>query len=75
MDPFHVIRLIGDVMNRYRRRVRQALCGHHGWKGNLLDNPRQTLYTGANLLIDKQTSHLRALFADGHPRRGRSDMR
>ena len=75
MDPFHVIRLIGDVMNRYRRRVRQALCGHHGWQGNLLDNPRQTLYTGANLLIDKQTSHLRALFADGHPRRGRSDMR
>ncbi len=30
MDPFHVVRLAGDALDRCRRRVQQQLHGHHG---------------------------------------------
>jgi transposase len=64
MDPFHVTRLAGEALDECRRRVQQAICGHRGMKGDPLYAARRTLHTGADLLTDKQTDRLRALFAD-----------
>jgi transposase len=67
MDPFHVVRLAGDALDRCRRRVQQDLHGHRGRKGDPLYAARRTLHTGADLLTDKQTQRLEALFAlDAH---------
>ncbi len=63
MDPFHVVRLAGDALDRCRRRVQQTIHGHRGMKGDPLYSARRTLHTGAELLTEKQTSRLRALFA------------
>jgi transposase len=62
-DPFHVVRLAGDALDRYRRRVQQAIHEHRGHKGDPLYSARRTLHTGAGLLTDKQIHRLRALFA------------
>ncbi|WP_330445799.1 ISL3 family transposase [Kocuria rhizophila] len=64
MDPFHVVRLAGDALDRCRRRVQQAIHGHRGRKGDPLFAARRTLHTGADLLTDKQTQRLTALFGD-----------
>ncbi|HEY0951341.1 ISL3 family transposase [Nocardioides sp.] len=67
MDPFHVIRLAGDALDKCRRRVQQTIHGHRGMKGDPLYSTRRTLHTGADLLTDKQANRLRALFAvDAH---------
>jgi transposase len=63
MDPFHVVRLGGDALDRCRRRVQQALHGHRGRTGDPLYSVRRTLHTGADLLTDKQRDRLAALFA------------
>ena len=63
MDPFHVVRLAGDALDRCRRRVQQAIHGHRGMKGDPLYTARRTLHTGAELLTDKQATRLKALFA------------
>ena len=64
MDPFHVVRLAGDALDRCRRRVQQAIHGHRGMNNDPLYSARRTLHTGADLLTDKQTDRLAALFAD-----------
>ena len=64
MDPFHVVRLAGDALDRCRRRVQQGLHGHRGRKDDPLYRARRTLHTGADLLTDKQTDRLTALFGD-----------
>lgn len=64
MDPFHVVRLAGDALDRCRRRVQQATRGHRGMTGDPLYSARRTLHTGAGLLTDKQADRLVALFAD-----------
>jgi transposase len=64
MDPFHVVHLAGDALDRCRRRVQQNTCGHRGMKGDPLYSARRTLHTGAGLLTDKQTARLVDLFAD-----------
>lgn len=68
MDPFHVVRLAGDALDRCRRRVQLAIHGHRGFKDDPLYKSRRTLHTGADLLTDKQCDRLRALFAaeEGH---------
>ena len=67
MDPFHVVRLAGEALDRCRRRVQQSIHGHRGFKGDPLFSTRRTLHTGAGLLTDKQTARLAALFAaDDH---------
>jgi transposase len=67
MDPFHVVGLGGDALDRCRRRVQQDTRGHRGRKGDPLYSARRTLHTGADLLTDKQQDRLHALFAvDGH---------
>ena len=63
MDPFHVVRLAGDALDRCRRRVQQDTHGHRGRSGDPLYAARRTLHTGAGLLTDRQTDRLAALFA------------
>ena len=64
MDPFHVVRLAGDALDRCRRRVQQDLHGHRGLKNDPLYRARRTLLTGAGLLTDAQAERLENLFAD-----------
>ena len=64
MDPFHVVRLAGDALDRCRRRVQQDLHGHRGRRNDPLYRARRTLHTGSELLTEKQADRLRALFAD-----------
>ncbi|PFG33243.1 ISL3 family transposase [Sanguibacter antarcticus] len=63
MDPFHVVRLAGDALDRCRRRVQQDTHGHRGRATDPLYRARRTLHTGADLLTNKQQSRLEALFA------------
>jgi len=64
MDPFHVIRLAGDALNRCRRRVQHDLHGHRGLKNDPLYRARRTLHTGADLLTDRQRERLMVLFTN-----------
>ena len=67
MDPFHVVRLAGDALDRCRRRVQQDLHGHRGFRNDPLYRARRTLHTGQDLLTDRQRARLQALFAaDDH---------
>ncbi len=67
MDPFHVVRLAGDALDRCRRRVQLATRDGRGRKGDPLYSARRTLHTGAGLLTDKQKDRLATLFAaDAH---------
>jgi len=63
MDPFHVVRLAGDGLDACRRRVQQDTSGHRGRAGDPVYAARRTLHTGADLLTDKQTARIQALFA------------
>ncbi len=63
MDPFHVVRLAGDALDRCRRRVQQLLHGHRGRTTDPL-RARRTLHTGAGLLTDRQQARLDVLFGD-----------
>ena len=64
MDPFHVVRLAGDALDRCRRRVQQELHGHRGLARDPLYRARRTLHTGDDLLTDRQRERLMVLFAD-----------
>jgi transposase len=67
MDPFHVVRLAGDALDRCRQRVQQNIHGHRGRTHDPLYRARRTLHTGADLLTDKQHRRLNGLFAnDNH---------
>ena len=63
MDPFHVVRLAGDALDRCRQRVQQDTLGHRGRAGDPLYKARRTLHTGASLLTQKQHARLDAVFA------------
>ena len=63
MDPFHVVRLTGDALDRCRQRVQQDTLGHRGRAGDPLYKARRTLHTGASLLTEKQHARLEAVFA------------
>jgi transposase len=66
MDPFHVVRLAGDALDRCRRRVQQEIHGHRGRKNDPLYRARRTLHTGADLLTDRQRSGSRAVHQPDH---------
>ena len=67
MDPFHVVQLAGDALDRCRRRVQQELHGHRGLKNDPLYRARRTLRTGDDLLTDRQRERLIVLFtSDDH---------
>jgi transposase len=63
MDPFHVVRLAGDALDRCRRRVQLDIHGHRGRTSDPLYTARRTLHTGADLLTTRQKDRLTALFA------------
>jgi hypothetical protein len=63
MDPFHVVRLAGDALDRCRRRIQQIIHGHPGRKDDPLYRARRTLHTGADLHTDKPKDRLLALLA------------
>jgi transposase len=63
MDPFHVVRLAGDALDRCRRRVQHVTHGHRGRTSDPLYAARRILHTGADLLTSKQKDRLSALFA------------
>jgi transposase len=62
MDPFHVVRLAGDALDQYRRRIQQQLHGHRGRAGDPLYTSRRTPHTGAGLLTDRQWVRIERLF-------------
>lgn len=61
-DPFHVVRLAGDALDRTRQRVQQDTLGHRGHAGDPLYGVRRTLHTGVSYLTEKQTARLHAVF-------------
>lgn len=63
MDPFHVVRLAGDALDRCRQRIKQQTMEHRGRSGDPLYSARRTLHTGADPLTDKQRARLEAVFA------------
>ena len=64
MDPFHVVCLAGDALDKCRRRVQLAIHGHRGHKDDPpRDAARRTLATGADHRLDKQKGLATALFA------------
>ena len=67
MDPFHVVRLAGDALDRCRRRIQQIIHGHRGHANDPLYRARRTLHTGIDLLTPRQRQRLEQLFAnDNH---------
>lgn len=67
MDPFHVVRLAGDGLDRSRQRVQQSTLGHRGRARDPLYTARRVLHTGDGLLTEKQRAQLEALFTgDDH---------
>ena len=64
MDPFHVVQLAGDALDRCRQRIQQETLGNRGHAGDPLYGARRTLHTGEALLTDRQRTRLEALFAD-----------
>ena len=64
MDPFHVVALAGDALDRCRQRIQQDTCGHRGRTGDPLYGIRRVLRTGTDLLTDKQRTRLTAVFAN-----------
>jgi hypothetical protein len=63
MDPFHVVRLAGDVLDRCQRRVQHDRHGHRGRTAEPLYSAWRTLHTGADLHTDGQSDQVEALVA------------
>jgi transposase len=61
MDPFHVVALAGDALERCRQRVQQETLGHRGRKGDPLYGLRRRLRTGADLLSPRQLDRIDAV--------------
>jgi transposase len=64
MDPFHLVALAGDALDRCRQRVQQDTRGHRGRTGDPLYGIRRVLRTGLDLLTERQRARLAAVFAD-----------
>ena len=64
IDPFHVVRLAGDALDRCRRRVQRDLHCHRGRRDDPLYRARRILHTGADLLPERQQARLHSVFAD-----------
>jgi transposase len=63
MDPFHVVALAGQKLDRCRQRIPQETLGHRGRAGDPLYRVRRTLRTRLGLLTDLQRARLGAVFA------------
>jgi len=63
MDPFHVVQLAGDGLDRARQRVQQITLGHRGHAGDPLYGIRRTLHSGEAFLTDQQRARIDAALA------------
>ena len=63
MDPFHVVRLAGDALDRCRRRTQTDLHAHRGRATDPLYRARRILHTGSDPLTARQRARLADLFA------------
>ncbi|WP_249266623.1 MULTISPECIES: ISL3 family transposase [unclassified Pseudonocardia] len=63
MDPFHVVALARQKLDRCRQRVQQDTLGHRGRAGDPLYGVRRTLRTRLGLLTDTQRTRLETVFA------------
>jgi transposase len=61
-DPFHVVRLAGERLEKCHRPVKQDTLGHCGGQGDPLFQARRTLYTGEALVTDRQRERLKVIF-------------
>ncbi|WP_448061389.1 ISL3 family transposase [Cellulomonas hominis] len=67
MDPFHVVQLAGDALDRWRQRVQHDTLGHRGHAGDPLFGIRRILHTGEPMLTDRQRARIdAALASDQH---------
>ncbi|GGF47987.1 hypothetical protein GCM10010922_24830 [Microbacterium sorbitolivorans] len=66
MDPFHVVALFGDALDKTRQRVQQETLGHRGRRGDPLYGCRRLLRTGLGLLTQHQLAKLEDVF-EHHP--------
>ncbi len=64
MDPFPVVALAGDALERCRQRVQQETLGHRGRAGDPLYGVPRALRTGLGLLTERQRGRIDAAFAD-----------
>ena len=64
LDPFHVVKLGSDALDKSRQRVQRKQHGRRGLKDDPLYKARRTLTVGLDLAIEKQKSRLEDLFAE-----------
>lgn len=64
MDPFHVVALAGEKLDRCRQRIQQETLGHRGRLGDPLYGIRRVARTRASLLTENQQHRLTKVFAD-----------
>jgi len=62
MDPFHVVALAGEKLDRCRQRLQQETLGHRGRSGDPLYGIRRIARTRAALLTKKQWFRLLNVF-------------
>ena len=56
MDPFHVVALVGDKLDRCRQRVQQETLGHRGRSGDPLYGIRRVARTREALLTERHAA-------------------
>lgn len=64
LDPFHVVKLGSDALDKTRQRVQREQHGRRGLKDDPLYKARRTLTVGLDLAIEKQKTRLEDLFAE-----------
>ncbi|WP_419923939.1 ISL3 family transposase [Candidatus Poriferisocius sp.] len=67
VDPFHVVRLANQAVDRCRRRTQNDTTGHRGRKGDPLYGARKLLLTGQERLDATGWDRLRAALDAGDP--------
>jgi len=67
VDPFHVVRLANQAVDRCRRRTQNDTTGHRGRKGDPLYGARKLLLMGAERLDDTGWDRLRQALDAGDP--------
>ena len=64
LDPFHVVKLGSDALDKSRQRVQREQHGRRGLKDDPLYKARRTLTVGLDLATEKQKTRLEDLFAE-----------
>lgn len=64
MDPFHVVKLASDALDRTRQRVQQEVHGRRGRKNDPLYKIRRVLLTGESYLTERQHERLGEVFTN-----------